>query len=141
MANETFNPNGYSENQIAAALAGVGDLQSSVEQMWELLQYLAAEEPKNKVKYRAAWVFGDCDAGESNEETYTISASIISKCSGNPVCIISPILTSDDTYNPDLHYYAYIIHDGGTSDGTLVIGVHNSGSASASVPDAAVVVL
>lgn len=141
MANETFNPNGYSSQQIADALAGVGDLQMNYEQLFEMVQYLATEEPKNKIKYRAAWVFGTVEAGETAEETWTLSASLISKAGGNPVAIISPILTSNDTYNPNLHYYAYIIHDGGTSDGTLVMGVHNSSDTDVSAPDAAVVVL
>lgn len=138
---ETFNPNGYSKQQIADALSDVGLLRTDIDIMALQIQYLATEEPKNKVKYRAAWVFGDCPAGGSVEETYTLSSSLISKASGNPVAIISPILTSLDTYNPDLHYYTYIIHDGGDADGTLVIGVHNSGNTTASVPDAAVVVL
>ena len=141
MANETFNPNGYSSQQIADALAGVGDLQMNYEQLFEMVQYLATEEPKNKIKYRAAWVFSEVAAGASEEQTYTLSASIMSKTSGNPVAIVSPNLASTETFNPDLKYYAYIKGIANSSEATLVVGVYNGGSSAATPHDAAVVVL
>lgn len=116
MADTTFNPRGYTKAQLTAALAD-----------------------DDRIKYRAAWVFGSVDAGETSEQTFSLSADIMSKAGGNPVVCISPILGSSDTYNPDLHYYAYIIDNGST--GTIVIGVTNSGAEDADVPDAAVCVL
>ena len=116
MADSTFNPRGYTKAQLTAALAD-----------------------DDRIKLRTAWVFGVVAAGEKSEQTFPLSADIMSKAEGNPVVCISPVLTDVDTYNPGLHYYADSIDNGNT--GTLVIGVENGSSEEAAVPDAAIVVL
>lgn len=138
---ETFNPNGYTKQQIANALAEVPLLMSNVMNITLRVDTLETEEPKNKIKDRAAFVFGECPAGGSLEKTFTLHAEQIAKADGNPVVAVSPILTSSETYNPDLQYYGYIIHNGGDTDGTVVFGVRNNGASAAPVGKVQVVVL
>ena len=114
---------------------------SSVLNITQRVDTLETEEPKNKIKDRAVWVFDECPAGGSLEKTFTLHAEQIAKADGHPVVAVSPILTSSETYNPDLQYYGYIIHNGGDTDGTVVFGVRNNGASAAPVGDVAVVVL
>lgn len=94
------------------------------------------------VKTRAAYVFGEIAAGESDEVSFGLADSVYTAADGNPAVIVSTILGNNDTYNHDLEYYGYILHDANaTPANRLVFGVHNRGTEAATPPDVICVVI
>lgn len=96
------------------------------------------------VKARAAWVFDEIAAGDSDETYFYLDNFVYTEAENNPVVMVSPVLTRNDTFNPDLEYYGYILYDSTAEQGRqtkLVFGVRNRGTEAAQPPDVACVVI
>lgn len=94
------------------------------------------------VKARAAFVFGEIAAGDSDEASFGLDDSVYTEADSNPAVIVSPILGRNDTYNHDFEYFGYILHDStATPANRLIFGVRNRGTAAATPPDVVAVVI
>lgn len=95
------------------------------------------------IKARGAWVFGVIAAGSSEDtgNLFTISDEAMEQADRMPAVFVSPVLSSNQTYNPDLQYFGYVIDNGEGNGGTLVLGVRNNGTSAAQPPDVAAVVI
>lgn len=98
--------------------------------------------PEQEIKMRTAYVFPEIAAGESDDTgtLLTIPYETLAN-THNPVVIVSQILTPNDTFNPDLQCFGYLINNGSGNDWTLVIGVRNNGTEAITPPDIAAIVL
>lgn len=95
------------------------------------------------IKARAAWVFGEIAAGDTEDtgSLFTITDAAMEQADRSPAVFVSPVLSGANTYNPDLQYFGYVIDNGEGNGGTLVFGVRNNGTTAATPPDVAAVVI
>lgn len=131
-----------SAQDISAALQAMGDeIDEQAAQLQDHEEQLNDISGKY-VKTRAAYVFGEIAAGDSDEVSFGLADSVYTEAESNPVVMVSPVLTRNDTFNPDLEYYGYILHDyTATPANRLIFGVRNRGTAAATPPDVVAVVI
>lgn len=116
--------------------AQFADMQEAVTALGQTIKVRAA-------KARAEWVFNEIPAGglEDTGNLIDISEEVMEQAQRLPAVVVSPVLSSNQTYNPDLQYFGYVIDNGEGNGGTLVFGVRNNGTSAAQPPDVVAVVI